>query len=770
MTRYLVAVLVTAAVVGIRWFLNPWLGENVVFAPLLAAVAIAVWHGGRGPAVLALVLGVLAYGYLFLEPIGSFAFRGADAVGPVVLHVLICCVVIGFGEAMRTARLRAQEYAEQLRTTLASIGDGVIATDDAGRVTMLNGVAESLTGWTSQEAVGQPLEAVFRIANEQTRRPVENPVQRVIRNGQIVGLGNHTVLFARDGTVRPIDDSAAPICRADGTIAGCVLVFRDVTDRRRTEETLRVDEERYRAVVESQTEMICRFRVDGTILFVNEAYARARGTTTAVLEGANFWEFIAEEDRPAVRGMLARLRPEAPEVRIENRFETADGIRWTLWTNRGLRFDEDGRAVEVQSTGIDITERKLVEDALRESEAELTLALAKRTEEMQRAETAERQLLDADRRKDEFLATLAHELRNPLAPIRNALQVLLRKNLADPGIRWIGELIDRQVRQMARLLDDLLDVSRITHNRLELRRQRIDLADVVQAGIETSRPLLDERGMDLEVILPDGPVPIDADPVRLGQVVANLVNNAARYSEPGGHVRVDFARQGSEAVISVSDQGIGIAPELLPRVFDIFMQAHPSRERSQGGLGIGLSLVRGVVELHGGRVEARSQGVGKGSEFIVRLPLVVEPVAPEAGPVRVHAPPEHVMRRRILVVDDLEDSADSLALLLQMAGHEVHTAYEGDEAFRVADKLRPEVIMLDIGMPKVSGYDVCRRIRQQPWGESICLVALTGWGQDADRRRSMEAGFDRHLVKPVDPAELTRLLASAKPTTQPKGA
>jgi CheY-like chemotaxis protein len=369
-------------------------------------------------------------------------------------------------------------------------------------------------------------------------------------------------------------------------------------------------------------------------------------------------------------------------------------------------------------------------------------------------------LKEADRRKNEFLATLAHELRNPLAPIRNAVQILLAKGPPDPDLKWAREVIDRQVRHMARLLDDLLDVSRITHKKLELRKERIELAAVVHSAVETSRPLIDSGGQELIVNLPPAPVYVDADPIRLAQVFSNLLNNAAKYSERGGHIRLTGEWQGSDVVVAVKDDGMGIAAEMLPHIFDIFSQANRVLDRSQGGLGIGLSLVRGLVGLHGGRIEVHSDGPGKGSEFIVRLPVVVENFVQEVAAPSMDGDQASARKRRLLIVDDVKDSADTLAMLLRIKGHEVQTAYDGEEAIIAAGKFKPEMVLLDIGMPKLNGYDACRRIRQQPWGQGIYLVALTGWGQVEDRRRTEEAGFNHHMVKPVDTGELMTLLAS----------
>jgi CheY-like chemotaxis protein len=367
-----------------------------------------------------------------------------------------------------------------------------------------------------------------------------------------------------------------------------------------------------------------------------------------------------------------------------------------------------------------------------------------------------RQLQEADHRKDEFLATLAHELRNPLAPIRNAIQIIRQSDE-----RQARDMMERQVSQMVRLVDDLLDISRISRGKLQLRKERVGLADVLNAAVETARPVIEASAHELTVTMPPQPIVLQADPTRLAQVVANLLNNAAKYTEKAGHIWLTAERRGNEAVVSVRDTGIGIPAEQLPLIFQMFSQVASALERSQGGLGIGLSLVKGLVELHGGTIEARSGGPGKGSEFTVHLPLVdvLEAQTPSGDGEKAQT----VQKCRILVVDDLRDAAESLAMLLRMMGHETRTAYDGLEAVQTAAAFQPNVVLLDIGLPKMNGYEAARRIRSEPWGGNVTLVALTGWGQEEDKRRSLEAGFDHHLTKPVDPAALAKLLALLKP-------
>ncbi len=396
----------------------------------------------------------------------------------------------------------------------------------------------------------------------------------------------------------------------------------------------------------------------------------------------------------------------------------------------------DNRAIGVGIVVVEVTEQKRNEQALR----------------------------DADRHKDEFLATLAHELRNPLAPIRASVEVLKLRALNDPELELSRDVIERQVKHMARLLEDLLDVSRISRNTLELRLERLELNDVLKLAIETSRPVIVAQEHRLTTQLPLTPVMLEADAVRLAQVFSNLLNNAAKYTERGGHIELIAELDGDEVVVRVKDNGIGIPPEMQPRIFDIFTQVNPAQKRSQGGLGIGLSLVKGLVELHGASISVYSQGTDRGSEFTVRLPVARAIQIP-----RPHIQPgttakQSVAGCRILIADDMRDNADTLGLILKMLGHEVCVAYGGEEACVKAGTFLPQLALLDIGMPKFNGYEVARFIRQQPWGDNIMLVALTGWAREEDRQRTLAAGFDYHLVKPVASATLIELIEKAQET------
>lgn len=391
-------------------------------------------------------------------------------------------------------------------------------------------------------------------------------------------------------------------------------------------------------------------------------------------------------------------------------------------------------------------------------EVEVVVGITRDVTERKRAEESLREM---DRQKNAFLAQLAHELRNPLAPIRNAARIFRMKQSAEPDVLWASEVIDRQVDHLTRLIDDLLDVSRISRNKLELRRQRIELQEVVRGAVEISLPTIDQNGHKLILDVSPEPVYLLADMARLTQALMNLIINAAKYTDAGGQIELAARREGDEAVLRVKDNGIGMEAASIPKLFEMFYQADASLDRSQGGLGIGLSLVKSVVELHGGTVEGRSAGLGKGSEFIVRVPaLAAAAQQASSKPAVGGAVPSNA--RRVLVVDDNHDGAESLAMFLQIGGHDVRTAYDGEEAVTAAETFRPEVVLLDIGMPKLNGYEACRRIRDSDWGRDMILIAQTGWGQEEDKRRTREAGFDGHLVKPVDPMVLMKMVMEAK--------
>jgi PAS domain S-box-containing protein len=497
-------------------------------------------------------------------------------------------------------------------------------------------------------------------------------------------------------------------------------------ERDKLDDELRASERRLTGTLESISDGLMTLDREWRFTYVNPEAERLLGRPRAQLLGQVIWDLFPEMiDSPVERDFR---RAAADRATLE--VESSNALTGNHFSNRIYPAADGGVAVYFH----DITRRKHVENALRE----------------------------ADRRKDEFLATLAHELRNPLAPIRNAARLLLLKGSPDPQLKWGAEVIHRQVDHMSRLLDDLLDVSRISRNRLDLRTEWIDLGTVINSAIETSRPVIDAHRQELSVDRPSEPIYVNADPMRLAQVFSNLVNNAAKFMDAGGLIRLSAERQGNEAVVSIKDRGVGMEAGMLPHIFEIFWQASPALERSHGGLGVGLSLARGIIELHGGRIEARSRGPGHGSEFIVYLPVASDPARlPSARP---DEPLAGGKARRVLIVDDVKDNADSLAALLKTLGHEVHVVYGGAAAIAAANTLRPDAVLLDIGMPDIDGLQVCTHLRRQPWGKSMLIVALTGWGQEGDRTRTEEAGFDHHLIKPAELSALTKLLHAANVT------
>jgi PAS domain S-box-containing protein/excisionase family DNA binding protein len=501
----------------------------------------------------------------------------------------------------------------------------------------------------------------------------------------------------------------------------------EIAHRKEVEEALSRRERELADFVDNAPVGLHKAGPDGTILWANQAESDLLGYSIDEVVGRQVTEFHA--DAGVIAELLKKLRAGEAVENLPARLRCKNGCIKHVLISSNACFEEG----QVAYT------RCFTRDMTRQWQAENTLR-------------------DADRRKDEFLATLAHELRNPLAPVKNALELLKIAGRNEQVVEEAREIMERQVEQLSRLVDDLLDVSRITRDQIELRNERVDLATVLKSAVETSRPLIDSAGHELSLHLPAQPIFLHVDPVRMAQVFSNLLNNSAKYTLPGGHIRIEARRVGQEVVVAVQDDGLGISCDALAHVFDMFRQVDGSLERSQGGLGIGLTVVRRLVELHGGSINAQSEGLGKGSEFTVRLPVAANSAGartPKCAPSAAS-----VSKRRILVVDDNKDSGDTLGILLRTKGHDVRTARDGLQAVEVAGEFLPEVILMDVGMPKMNGYDATRRIRQMPWARESFIVALTGWGQADDVQRSLDAGCSAHLVKPVDFAALERMLAS----------
>lgn len=637
-------------------------------------------------------------------------------------------VALQNAQSILIARQRAEEdlrkQSEWLQTTLASIGDAVISTDAEGRVTFMNRVAEAMTDWPQAEALGRFLTDVLQIVHERTRETVENPAIQALQTGTIVRLANHTVLISRLGREQPIDDSAAPIRDASGAAVGAVLVFRDVSERKSAD----LARAHLAAIIESSQDAIVSKTLKGIILSWNAGAERVFGFTAQEAIGRPITFLIPPERQDEEDQILARIGRGERVEHFETVRLTKDGRRMDVSLTISPIRDASGEIIGASKIARDITDRTRAEAALRES----------------------------DRHKDQFIALLAHELRNPLAPLRTALQVMRLAEGDPPRVARARQVMERQLGHMVRLIDDLLDISRIGQNKLELRRAPVLLSDIVSNAVETARPVIDAAGHELTISLPATPVYLDADLTRLAQVLANLLTNSAKYTNRGGSILLAAERRSGEVIVSVRDNGIGLPADSLHHIFDMFSQVDRGLERAKEGLGIGLALVKGLVEMHGGTVSAASEGLDRGSTFTITLPL------PRTGefPSTVEPAPQPALgpRRRILIVDDNRDAADSMASMLELMGHEVRTAYSGHDAVATAESFRPALIFMDIGMPDLNGYDATQHIRTQPWGQNIRVIALTGWGQHHDRSRSREVGCDGHLVKPVELPELEAVL------------
>jgi PAS domain S-box-containing protein len=509
---------------------------------------------------------------------------------------------------------------------------------------------------------------------------------------------------------------------------------------RAAEQELRAQRELLRVTLSSIGDGVIATDLAGIITFINPVAQALTGWGDDGIGRpiSEVFNITAEDPAIPIEDPVGEVIRHGQAVGLRNHtlLLSRDGLSRPIDDTAAPIRDEAGRAVGVVLVFRDITRRR-----------ELELEVGRRSDA----------LAERDQRKDEFLATLAHELRNPLAPIRNAAAVLQQTSGTDrSAILQATEMITRQVDQMVRFVDDLLDLSRISLGKIELRVGWTDLGSVLSNAAEAARPLADSRRHELTVELPAEPITLNADSARLTQVVGNLLTNAVKFTNPGGRIRLSGRREGDHAVIRVKDSGIGIAADKLSTIFDMFTQLDTTLERSQSGLGIGLTLVKSLVDLHQGTIEVHSDGVGKGTEFVIRLPMLTAPTPAPAEP----AYAQGTTPRRILIVDDNLDGAESLALLLTMLGHETDTANDGQTGVEVAERMHPDLILLDIGLPRLNGYEVCRSLRAQPWGKSIVVVAVTGWGQEEDKRRSREAGFDAHLVKPISIEELNELLAS----------
>ncbi len=565
----------------------------------------------------------------------------------------------------------------------------------------------------------------------------ESPMVQVLRTG--VPVRNVEVLIERpDGSRIPVVMSFAPLRNEQGDISGAITSFYDITDRKRAEDSLRESEQRMRFVMDSMPQKLFTATPSGGVDYFNPQWTEFTGLPFETIRDWGWTQFIHPDDVAENVRVWKHSIDTGEPFQFEHRFRRADGeYRWHF--SRALaRRDAEGKLVMWVGGNTDIHDQMQTANQLRQYAADLS---------------------EADRHKNEFLAMLAHELRNPLAPMVNAMRIIQIAGGDPQTLRTASEMMERQIGQMVRLVDDLLDVNRISRGTIELRKAPMELASAVAHAVEAVRPQCEALGHDMTVVVPPVPIYLFGDPARLAQVIGNLLSNACKFTEPGGRIELTVVREGEQAILRVRDSGIGIPADQVPRIFDMFVQVDASLAGSKGGIGMGLTLVKELVELHDGTVEVHSAGTGHGSEFVVRLPVLSDVPMPEPEPEPIGKESTSLPRRRILVVDDNRDAADSLAALLKLAGHETETAYDGLDAVDRAETFRPELILLDIGLPKLGGYEVARRIREQPWGNGTVLVALTGWGHEDDRENSRTAGFRDHLVKPVKHDALMKLLA-----------
>jgi len=667
-----------------------------------------------------------------------------------------------FAERRRTQAELMQVNARLNALLDASTQVSIMATDPRGLITVFNPGAERMLGYSAEEMVGvttpllihDPQEVsahAARLSAEfgTTIAGFDTFVERARRGGHDVGEWTY---IRKDGTRLTVLLAVTAVFDPEGKINGFLGIATDLTARQRAERNLRESEARFRRLVEANILGVVFGDIKGNITDANDAFLEMVGYTRDQMDAGKLpWDALIP---PTSLALLPRCRAELRQrgscAPFELECRRADGQ--SLPVLLGVALLDERRPADpgapVVAFCLDLSERKRLEDELRRHADELGAA---------------------DARKNEFLAMLGHELRNPLAPIRNSVKIMKQRGSDDHALCWARDVIDHQTRQMAQLVDDLLEISRVTRGKVRLQKEVVAVATIIAYAVETSRPIIDAHRHRLSIALPPEPILVDADAVRMAQVLSNLLNNAAKYTEAGGHIRLAVQVEDELVVFRVRDDGIGIPTEMLSSVFDLFTQVDHSLDRSNGGLGLGLTVVRSLAELHGGSVQAASDGLGKGSEFLVRLPIwKAEETAAIDRPPCVSSPSAMSHRttnpaprgRKVLVVDDNITSAQSLELLLTLEGHEVQVVHDGPSVLEAVSHHRHEIVLMDIGLPGMSGYEVARQLRQQPELGGLLIVAVTGYAEDEARRLSREAGFDHHLVKPVDPDAILALLAS----------
>ena len=755
--KYLVALVAVAAALLCRALLDPWLGDDAATVTLYGAIAVAVWHGGYKPGLVATIVGYLAANYLFIAPRGSISMETLVDLGRFLGFMLSALLIIALGGAMHSARQRAEQQArsstrhatdlekevDEHRKTRASLetkeSDLQIVTDTMSaavarcspdlRYLWVNRLYSEWVGQRKpEEMIDRPL---FEVLGMDALEQIRPYIDQVLTGKRVEyeRFARRPLLGRRRWIHVILEPTFEDAAAKKGAVTGWVSVIHDIDDRKRSEEALRDAREQLQTITDAIPAAVVRTGNDLRYIWMNPVYERWVGKPAKELVGRSIADVLGPDQMREVAPNLARvLKGEQVQWERLAHYDGGLGQRWVSGIYAPI-LDATGHPDGWVTIMTDIHDRKLAEDTLKA----------------------------ADRNKDDFLATLAHELRNPLAPIRNAVTILGRKGPLDSELAWSRDVIVRQVEQMSRLIEDLLDIERISRGKFVIRKERVALERAIDMALEMSRPYITSAGHHLSVLMPSEPVMLDADPARLAQVFSNLLNNAAKFTEGRGEISLTARIEAGMVAVSVEDNGIGFAAEMASRLFKPYTQIATTKDRSRGGLGIGLSLVQGIVSLHGGRVEAHSAGPGQGADFTVRLPLS----ASSDGDQAPQKPREPAARPspglRILIADDNKDAADSLQRVLSLYGYEVRVAYEGRSALQLGESFDPEIAILDIGMPGANGYEVASAMRERR-GNGVTLVALTGWGQEADRRRATEAGFDYHLTKPVDPNALNELL------------
>jgi PAS domain S-box-containing protein len=636
----------------------------------------------------------------------------------------------------KQAEAELRQAEERMRSVVNHVVDGIISIDERGTVTTFNPAAERIFGYVSADVVGQN---VRMLMPEPYHGQHDGYIRNYVRTGQakIIGIGREVVGRRKDGSNFPMELAISEFPLGESRYFTGIV--RDITERKRAESELRQAEERMRSVVDHVIDGIITIDVRGSVQSFNPAAEKLFGYGKDDVLGKNVKMLMPEPYHGQHDGYISNYTHTGDAKIIGTGREVVGKRKNDTTFPMELAVSEFRIGDHRFFTGIvrDITQRKQLEQELR-----------KRVDE----------LAEADRQKNEFLAMLGHELRNPLAPMRNAVH-LLRTPGADPDmVIQARDMMDRQLQHLVRLVDDLLDVSRIVREKIDLRQEPVDIAQALERAVETAQPVIDARGHELKTSLPLKPLYVHGDIIRIAQIVSNLLTNAAKYTIEAGPIHLSAELERDQVVIRVKDAGVGIDPELLPRIFDLFVQGDHTLARSQGGLGIGLTLVKRLVDMHGGSIEAKSEGKGQGSEFILRLPML-KPGAKNSSSTRPIATWRRVSRK-VLVVDDNVDAAESIAMILRVMGHQVLCVYDGQSVLKLVQGYKPEVVVIDIGLPGMSGYEVAKELRSQEELDGLCLVAVTGYGQDNDRAAALTAGFNEHMTKPVNPDSLAAFIAN----------